>query len=282
MNPFEIVQRTPKTNCRQCGYLTCLAFSAAVAKSGEAFGKCPYLDTAGLNALPEQGGALEEISGLRDLALVEHLKDKISGLDFSHIAGPLGATLCGGNSQTLSFLFLGQKVLLDREGILLDGRTPDDPRDQILIYNYIHSQGGTDPALEWIGLETLPNSISKVRTLATYCENRLAELFAHLPVETIMTGCHRLGGVAHPAPSATLGCIIPVLPKIPQYLVYWEPEPEEGFNARVKILFDRQVLNFLDLESLIFSAERLADRFALLLAKATPVVRPPEGHAPLL
>ncbi|MFH1021721.1 MAG: DUF3786 domain-containing protein [Pseudomonadota bacterium] len=266
MTPFEIVRRTPKTNCAQCGYPTCLAFSAAVAKSGEAFGKCPYLDTSGLNIVPEQGPALEELSGQRDLALVEHLKDKISGLDFARIAAPLGATLCGEDQQTLSFPFLGQEVLLSRQGILLDGHTPDDPRDQILIYNYIHSQGGADPALDWIGLETLPNSISKVRTLATYCENRLAELFTPLPVETILSACNRLGGVAPPAPSATLGCIIPVLPRIPQYLAYWEEEPEDGFPARVKILFDRHVLNFLDLESLVFSAERLADRLAALLA----------------
>jgi hypothetical protein len=266
MNPIEIVRRTPKTNCGQCGYPTCLAFSAAVAKSGEAFGKCPYLETTGLNILPRQGGGLEELSGQRDLALIEHLKDKISGLDFSRIAAPLGATLCGENDQTLAFPFLAQEVLLRRQGILLNGRTPDDPRDQILIYNYIHSQGGSAPALDWIGLETLPNSISKVRTLATYCENRLAELFAPLPVNIIMTACHQLGGVAQPTPSATFGCIIPVLPRIPQYLVYWEEEPEDGFPAKVKILFDRQVMNFLDLESLIFSAERLADRLAILLA----------------
>lgn len=266
MNPLEIVRRTPKTNCGQCGYPTCLAFAAAVAKSGEAFDKCPYIETTGLNVLPKQGGALEDLPGQRDLALIEHLKDKISALDFSRIAAPLGATLCGEDNQTLSFPFLAQEVHLSRQGILLNGRTPDDPRDHILIYNYIHSQGGSDPALDWIGLETLPNSISKVRTLATYCENRLAELFAPLPVNIIMTACHQLGGVAQPTPSATLGCIIPVLPRIPQYLVYWEEDPEDGFPAKVKILFDRQVMNFLDLESLIFSAERLADRFAALLA----------------
>lgn len=266
MQPFEIVRRTPKSNCGQCGYPTCLAFSAAVAKSGEAFGKCPYLDTTGLKVLPEQGGGLENLSGQRDLALVGHLKDKISGLDFSRIATPLGATLCGEDNQTLSFPFLAQEILVSRQRILLNGRTPDDPRDQILIYNYIHSQGGAVPTLDWIGLETLPNSISKVRTLATYCENRLAELFALLPVTTIMTACHQLGGVAQPTPAATLGCIIPVLPRIPQYLVYWEEEPEDGFPAKVKVLFDRQVMDFLDLESLIFSAERLTDRFAALLA----------------
>jgi len=266
MQPFEIVRRTPKTNCAQCGYPTCLAFSAAVAKSGEAFSKCPYLDASGLDVAQKQGPALEELSGQRNFTLIEHLKDKISTLDFSLIAAPLGATLCGEDNQTLAFPFLAQKVLLNRQGILLDGCTPDDPRDQILIYNYIHSQGGADPTPDWIGLETLPNSISKVRTLATYCEKRLAELFTRLPVETISSACNRLGGVAHPAPSATLGCIIPVLPKIPQYLVYWAEEPEDGFSAKVKILFDRQVLNFLDLESLIFSAERLADRLTILLA----------------
>ena len=266
MTPFEIVQRTPKTNCGQCGYPSCLAFSAAVAKSGEAFGKCPYLDTTGLNVAPEQGVALEELSGQRDLALVEQLKSKIAALNFDRIAAPLGATLCGENNQTMSFPFLAQETLLSRQGILLDGRTPDDPRDQILLYNYIHSRGGPVPTLDWIGLETLPNSISKVRTLATYCENRLADLFAPLPVETIISACRRLGGVAHQTPSATLGCIIPVLPRIPQYLVYWEAEPEDGFPAKIKILFDRQVLNFLDLESLIFSAERLADRLGVLLA----------------
>ncbi|MCX5863635.1 MAG: DUF3786 domain-containing protein [Deltaproteobacteria bacterium] len=267
MNPYEIVKRTPKTNCAQCGYPTCLAFSAAVAKSGEDFGKCPYLDTSGLDVAQKQGpAALEELSGQRDLTLIEHLKEKISALDFTRIAAPLGATLCGEDDQTLSFPFLAQEVLLSKQGILLNGCTPDDPRDQILIYNYIHSQGGADPALDWIGLETLPNSISKVITLATYCENRLAELFTHLPVETISSACNRLGGIARPTPSATLGCIIPVLPKIPQYLVYWQEEPEDGFPAKVKILFDRQVMNFLDLESLIFSAERLTERLAVLLA----------------
>jgi hypothetical protein len=33
----------------------------------------------------------------------------------------------------------------------------------------------------------------------------------------------------------------------------------------VKVLFDRRVLDFLDLESLVFSAERLADRLAALI-----------------
>ena len=164
MNPFEIVKRTPKTNCGQCGYPTCLAFAAAVAKSGESFSKCPYLDTTGLDIVQKQGPALEELPRQRDLSLIEHLKDKISALDFTRIAAPLGATLCGESNQTLSFPFLAQKVLLNREGILLDGRTPDDPRDQILIYNYIHSQGGiNDTCGHHVGDQVLKAAASRLR-----------------------------------------------------------------------------------------------------------------------
>ena len=47
---------------------------------------------------------------------------------------------------------------------------------------------------------------------------------------------------------------------MPHYLLFWDEEAEEGFESRVKVLFDQHVLDFLDIESLVFSAERLAER----------------------
>ncbi|MCI5159325.1 MAG: DUF3786 domain-containing protein, partial [Candidatus Electrothrix sp. AUS1_2] len=41
-------------------------------------------------------------------------------------------------------------------------------------------------------------------------------------------------------------------------------DEEDGFDARVKILFDQHVMDFLDLESLVFAAERMADRLLAL------------------
>ena len=266
MTPFEILKRTPKTNCGKCGHPACLAFSAAVAKTGEDPNKCPYIDLTGLELDNPVGTKLDHLAQERDLQLIEHLKSKVAPLDFIIIANGLGADTQTVTDDRLILSYLGQSVELNKKaGIFINGIEPEDPRDQILIYNYVHSQGKSTPTLDWVGLESLPNSISKVKTLATYCENRLAELFAKAGNDKIITACKKLNGQQDAEAAATLGIVIPVLPHVPQYLLYWAAEPEDGFDAKVKVLFDRQVMNFLDLESLVFSAERMADRLAGLM-----------------
>lgn len=259
ITPLELVKRTAKSNCGECGYPTCLAFAALAVKGVADVGRCPYLDATGLD-LPRQAGISEaQLHQAQDLQLIEQLKGKIAPLDFAAIAPSLGVRWDAAAPDTLSFRYLGQDVSLAKSGILMDGREPEDPRDQILLYNYIHSGGSAPPTGDWVGLESLPNSISKVRTLATYCESRLADHCANFPLTTIATATEHLGGVRQPEAAASLGVIIPVLPRVPHSLLYWQAEPVDGFPARVKVLFDRQVLDYLDLESLVFSAERMAD-----------------------
>lgn len=264
MNPFDILVRTPKTNCGQCGQLTCLAFASLVAKSGEDPTKCPFIDLDGLEIETKKTSALEEVPKERDLELIEYLKSKIAPLNFPQIASALGASY---DRDTLFFNYLGQNVQLSKKQILLDQKEPEDPRDQILLYNYVHSGGGLTPENNWVGLESLPNSISKVKTLATYCEDRLATLFSGKPQNFLIDLGKNIGGIHDQDASASVGLIIQVLPMVPQYLLFWDAEPEDGFDAKVKILFDQNVMDFLDLESLVFSAERLADRLAVLAQK---------------
>ncbi|MCF6290919.1 MAG: hypothetical protein L3J03_08000 [Desulfobacterales bacterium] len=88
---MDIVRQTPKSNCGQCGYPTCLAFGAAVVATGIDPGRCPYLDHSGLDLAPAAAGSMTEIARERDLALVAHLKTKLAGRDFSGTAEPLGA-----------------------------------------------------------------------------------------------------------------------------------------------------------------------------------------------
>jgi hypothetical protein len=259
MNPLDIFRRTPRSNCGRCGHPTCLAFAAAVAKTGEDPRRCPEMDMVGIAVTREAPTGRLDPGREHDLGLIEHLKSKVALLDFAAIAGLLGARWNQSRPDSLFFSYLNRETEVSKEGVLLEGRPPADLRDQILLYNYVHAGGGRVPDYTWIGLESLPNTISKVKTLATYGEEPLAHLFTGR-LTAIEPLIHKAGGVPVPEVSATAGFIVPVLPVVPLFLLFWDEEPEEGFNARVKILFDRYVLDFLDLESLVFTAERLAER----------------------
>jgi len=54
--------------------------------------------------------------------------------------------------------------------------------------------------------------------------------------------------------------VVPVLPKVPIQVHFWDADHEDGFPAGVKVLFDRNALQFLDIESLIFAAERMTEK----------------------
>jgi len=261
MNPLEIVGRTPKTNCGECGFPTCLAFAAAVCATGVDPQKCPYIQLEGL-VIETAGFELEDASRQRDLALVEHLKSKIAEAEFKALAPRIGA---GSRDQSLLFSYLGQKVELSKEVILINGAEPEDPRDQILLYNYVYSGGGRKPEGEWIGMESMPNSISKVRTLARYCEEPIAKIFNAKKITEIINQAEHAGGERFADSSATLALEFLVLPMLPQRILFWEEEPEDGFPAKTKVLYDRHALDYLDIESLLFSSERLAERLVALL-----------------
>ena len=265
VNPLDFLRATPRTNCGRCGHPTCLAFAVAVTKGGTDPANCPYLAAGVLGDLGRQarGEGLAQVErgrDERDMALVVHLRSKVRALDYQAIAPRLGAQASPGPPPALCFRFLGRDVMLSSEEARLAGGPLVDPRDQILLYNYVASGGGEPPRHIWVGMESLPNSMAKVRTLAAYCEQPLASRFRGRST-ALARVCGLIG--ARPGPedqSGDLGLIIPVLPCLPVYLLFWDEEPAEGFASRVKVLFDQRVLDFLDIESLVFAAERMAER----------------------
>lgn len=264
LNPLEFIRYTARTNCGECGQPSCLAFSVAVTKGGVQSSRCPYLDPAfpgleGTQPGDEGLARLDRAQEERDMALAEHLKTKIRDLHFSDIAARLGAEWSTDRPDFLRFRYLDRMVELTKDSLHMEGNALVDPRDQILLYNYVSLGGGKIPSGEWIGMESLPNSISKVRTLSAYCEQPLAKRFSGRPDQLVKV-CRLSGGQPGIEDSnASLAYIIPVLPHLPQYLLFWDEELDDGFDSRVKVLFDQYVLDYLDIESLVFAAERMAE-----------------------
>lgn len=269
MHPYQFLRHTLGSNCGDCGWPTCLAFAAAVTKAGVEADRCPHLQREGLPpellgnnkaaALPD---ALKHSEAERNTTLAAHLRSKMEGLNLADTAPRLGADWSADDPEMLHFSFLNRRVRLGAAGVFLDGGEPADPRDQILLCNYVAvSSTGQDrkPDGAWVGMESLPDSIAKIRTLATYCEERLAERFSGRSSK-LTALCDALAAEPAANQSADAALIIPALPCVPLLLLFWEAEPEDGFPAKVKVLVDQHVLDFLDLESLVFAAERMADR----------------------
>nr|WP_258539238.1 DUF3786 domain-containing protein [Dissulfurirhabdus thermomarina] len=154
--------------------------------------------------------------------------------------------------------YLGRRIRVGPAGAAADDGRELDPRDQILLHNYLFFCRTGEVEGRWIGLESLPNSISKVTTLRRAAEERLAGAFAGRPGD-LAEAASRLGGTVPPACEADLCIEIPVLPRVPLRLQFWDADPEDGFPARVKVLFDGAVDRVLDLESTVFAAERTAE-----------------------
>ncbi len=269
MQPLEFIKYTARSNCGECGYAACLAFAAAVTKGGERPEKCPYVDVSQLGdtfSSADRGSdgleGVEKLLDEKDLALVAYLKKKTSGIHFADAAEAIGCHWSGPERDSLLFQFLGSDVELSHDGILINGREVEDPRDQILLYNYVHFGGGREPGHEWIGMESLPNSISKVRTLRVYCEERIASHFTGKTALLIKTA-PQLGAVVqeNPEQSCSAAFFVPALPRLPLFVLFWDEEEEDGFPAKVKVLFDKKVNDFLDIESLVFVCERMAERW---------------------
>ena len=48
---LDIYKLLPKTNCKECGFPTCLAFAMKLAQKGTELSKCPYVSEASKAAL---------------------------------------------------------------------------------------------------------------------------------------------------------------------------------------------------------------------------------------
>ncbi len=101
--------------------------------------------------------------------------------------------------------------------------------------------------------------------MARYAEEPISDLFSNKPAELIIKQCEPLTPELVPESSASIAMTFPVLPMIPLQVLFWEEDLDDGFPAKVKILFDENVLSFLDIESLVFTAERLADMLTMTL-----------------
>ncbi len=94
-SPIEILKLFDKSNCRECGYATCLAFASAVFKGQKPLAECPHLKK---DVIDEFGGEARKINTVESNPdePSKDLKKRLRTIDLASAARRVGAEFSNG------------------------------------------------------------------------------------------------------------------------------------------------------------------------------------------
>ncbi len=253
----------PKTNCRECGYSTCLAFASMVVSEKFPLKNCPHISEDVLRKCEKELEAqYAEGKWLkRDLAsdAFQWAKERSASMDILDLPVRIGGELLeSGDDPVLRLPYFKGLILIRKDSIVREGGGELTKWEQVFIYNHIAQGGSAYPTGKWKGLEAFPNTVSKMKSMINHVENPLIERFSG-KIEELKTTAVEIGGEIQTkqAESADLAVKIQPLPKIPVMILFWEGDLEEGIPAKIKFLFDETITEHLDIESIMFMSERI-------------------------
>ena len=253
----------PKTNCKDCGFPTCLAFASMVVSEKLPLKNCPHLTQEALETyqkvLDEQHAAGKWTK--KDMArdALEWAKERAASMRIEDLPDRIGGRLINdGDAPVLELPYFSDAVFINEKGILKRDGSTLNRWEQVFVYNHMAQGGRAVPGQNWKGLEQIPNTISKIKSMKEHVETPLIKRFKGRTDELYLAA-RVLGGVdvKNRHPSADVALLFKPLPKVPVLLLFWDEEPQEDFDAGVKLLFDETRTEHLDIESIMFLSERL-------------------------
>ena len=111
---MEIYQHLDKSNCRECGEKTCLAFAGAVYTGHRDITACPKLDQEIIQRLSGESSKQKTVEESR-YEYLETLKKEISNIDLAGAAKKIGADYLNGE---LRLKIMGKDFSVDAKGQL--------------------------------------------------------------------------------------------------------------------------------------------------------------------
>jgi hypothetical protein len=254
----------PRTNCRDCGHPTCLAFASMVVSEQLPLKNCPHLS-------PETVARYQQILDAqhaegkwtkKDMAAdaLQWARERSASMRLEDLPGRIGGRLVqtAEGKTALELPYFSDTVVIQADGIYKKGGATLNRWEQVFIYNHLAQGGSTLPDEDWRGLEQIPNTVSKIKSMQRHVEAPLVERFQGR-LKDLAQAASRLGGtdISGRMASADAAFQFKPLPRIPLLLLFWDKDPADGLEASVKLLFDATITDHLDIESILFLSERL-------------------------
>ncbi len=253
---MEIFQLLDKSNCRECGEKTCLAFAGAVCTGRRRLGQCPKLDQKTLARFSDDtagGCAFEE--GLETMGA---LQARIAEIDLAAAAERIGADFAG---DRLTLKVLGKNFSVDTRGKLY-ADIHINPWIAVPFFSYVIDGKGMPPSGDWVSFRALKNGMPRYALFQKRCEGamkKVADTYTDLFDDLV----HIFNGrQVEEQFESDISVVLHPLPRIPMMLCYWMPE--DGLESSLNLFFDKVADDNLDIGSVFSLGVGMAQMFEKL------------------
>ncbi len=256
-NAMEVFKLLEKSNCRECGEKTCLAFAGAVFQDRRALSDCPRLD----------GGTVERLSGgpvvsdneqASREALMAGLVGEAARADFAEAAARLGGT-CTGNRLTLKVL--GKDFSIDSTGKLFSD-IHVNPWVVVPFLKHVLYGQGRPPSGKWVSLRDLKNGRELYPLFRKRCEESMKRA-ADIETDLFDAIIHMFSGrEVEKQFESDVSVVLHPLPLVPVMICYWLPE--DGMESTLGVYFDETMDVNSDVDSAFMLGAGLAQMFVKL------------------
>ncbi len=254
---MEIFQLLDKSNCRECGEKTCLAFAGAVFQGKRIIADCPKLERETIERF--SGGDHDQNNVFQEGAdYLEELKKEVAGADLAEAAEKVGAKFSGGK---LTLKVLGKDFSVDTRGNLAAG-IHINPWVAVPFLSYVLYGKGLPVSGNWVSFRELKDGPERYALFQKRCEQamkRVADTYTDLFDDLV----HIFSGKqVEKQFKSDISVVLHPLPAVPIMICYWLPE--DGLESSLNVFFDETADKNLDVGSVFSLGVGLAQMFGKL------------------
>jgi len=254
---MEIFALLDKSNCRECGEQTCLAFAGAVFQGRKGIDRCPRLnpETVAHYMDGERRGNIVDEERERFL---KELKGGVADIDLAAAADRTGGRFSKGK---LNLKVLGKDFRVDSTGKLY-ADIHINPWVAIPFLMYVLHGEGQEPTGNWVSFRELNHGRERYPLFKQRCEEamrQLADEFTDFFDDIV----HMFSGQKVDAHfESDISVVLHPLPRVPIMICYWKPD--EGMASTLNLFFDDTADRNLDIGSVFSLGAGLTQMFGKL------------------
>jgi len=234
-NAMEIFSQLNKSNCRECGEKTCLAFAGAVFTGRRSIHDCPHLAAEVKIRLAAAGDQQPSTAAEEETAELRALVDQLKKLDLDEAAARCGGVAKNGK---LCVRILGKELRVDGEGNFSSDIHINPWVVAPFLAYAVHGKG-MEPTGKWVSYREIKGGRERYGLFRKRCEEDMRKIADSWPdlfrdmVEIFQ------GREVESQFAADVSVVLLPLPRVPIMICYWQSD--EGLESTLNIFFDETV-----------------------------------------